>query len=61
MFKTESVNGALAAVKEPEAEAGESRPVGRRRAIGGGPRRDAPETRKEFEGDEPVARIFTSS
>jgi hypothetical protein len=61
MFETESVNGALAAVKEPEAEAGESRPVGGRRAIGGGPRRDAPETRKEFEGDEPVARIFTSS
>ena len=61
MFETESVNGALAAVKDPEAEAGESRPVGGRRAIVGGPRRDAPETRKEFKGDEPVARIFTSS
>ena len=61
MSKTEPENGALAAVKEPEAEAGESRPVGGRRAIVGGPRRDAPETRKEFEGDEPVARIFTSS
>jgi hypothetical protein len=61
MFETESVNGALAAVKEPEAEAGESRPVGERRAIVGGPRRDVPETRKEFEGDEPVSRIFTLS
>jgi hypothetical protein len=47
--------------KEPEAEAGESRPVGGRRAIVGGPRRDVPETRKEFEGDAPVSRIFTSS
>ena len=61
MSETERENGAGAAEKEPEAEAGESRPVGGRRAIVGGPRQDVPETRKEFEGDAPVARIFTSS
>ena len=42
------------AAKEPEAEAGDARPVGGRRAIVGGPRRDAPETRKEFEGAGPI-------
>jgi hypothetical protein len=60
MSETESENEALVGVKEPEAKAGESRPVGGRQAIVGGPRRNAPETRKEFEGEAPVARIFTS-